>query len=195
MTGKTHVAIGLALGLTLSFKQPFENQLAIVAASTIGALIPDLDHPKGELNQKLLLYNNNFFKTLFYLGLGLIFLYLYSQKNNILFIFIGFFSISLGFAKHRGFTHSLIGLASFIGIVALSSYSYGLSIIYKGFVLGYISHLILDLLTPKGIRLFFPLKINTSLPLTVKNNSFAEKLIFSLFSIYSILIIFINFIR
>lgn len=193
MTGKTHMAIGLAVGLTLSFKQPLENQLAIITASTIGALAPDLDHPKGELNQKLLLINNNFFKTLFYLILGGIFFYLYSRENNILFILLGFFLIALGLFKHRCFTHSLIGLILFISIIKLTSAQYGLSPIYKGFIIGYISHLVSDLFTPKGIRLFFPMKSNVAFPPKVKNNSFMEKLIFTLFTLYSVSLIFMNF--
>ncbi|NMB27491.1 MAG: metal-dependent hydrolase, partial [Tissierellia bacterium] len=47
MTGKTHVAIGIAAGLTISFGQRVENQLILVLASALGSLIPDLDHPKA----------------------------------------------------------------------------------------------------------------------------------------------------
>ena len=56
MKGQSHDrknphTIGMAIGFTLAFKKPIDTQLAIIAASTIGALAPDLDHPKGELNQ------------------------------------------------------------------------------------------------------------------------------------------------
>ncbi len=52
MTGQTHVAIGIATALTLSMDQPIENKLIMILGSTIGSLTPDLDHPKGKLNQK-----------------------------------------------------------------------------------------------------------------------------------------------
>lgn len=193
MTGKTHISIGIAIGLTLAYKQPLENQLALVAASSIGALAPDLDHPKGELNQKLLLINNNFFRAVFYSILGGISIYLYSQNKNIALMFLGLFSFALAISNHRSFTHSVLGLIAFTIIVKLISIQYASPYIQDGFIIGYTSHIIADLFTPKGIRLFYPIKKNIAFPISIKNNSFMEKLIFTLFSIYSFALFFINF--
>ena len=113
MTGKTHTAMGMAIGLTLAFKKPVEAQLALITASTLGALAPDLDHPKGELNQKLLLINNNFFKTIFYLIIVIIFLSIYIQNRSSIFILLGLFSFALATSSHRSFTHSIIGFLCF----------------------------------------------------------------------------------
>jgi len=194
MTGKTHMAIGMAIGFTLSFKKPIDTQLAIITASTIGALAPDLDHPKGELNQKLLLINNNLFKTAFYLSIGLIFLYIYSQNKSPLFIIIGLFSFALAASNHRSFTHSILGIILFSAIIKFTLMEYGLSPIYKGFIIGYVSHLLADYFTAKGIKLFYPIKTNIVFPLKVKTNGFAEKLIFSLLLAYCIVILVLNFI-
>ncbi len=193
MTGKTHTAIGMAIGLTLAFKKPIEAQLAIITASTLGALIPDLDHPKGELNQKLLLINNNFFKTAFYLIVGLIFIYLYIEKNSPLFLLIGLFSFSLAISRHRSFTHSILGLILFAAIIKLTMMEYGLSSIGKGFIVGYISHLVLDLFTSKGIRLFYPMKKNIAFPIKFKSNGLGEKIIFSLLILYCLVVLLLNF--
>lgn len=194
MTGKTHTAIGMAIGLTLAFKKPIESQFAIISASILGALIPDLDHPKGELNQKLLLINNNFYKTAFYLILGFMFMYLYVEKRNPLFILMGLFSFALAISRHRSFTHSILGLILFTAIIRLTIMEYGLFSMYKGFILGYISHLILDLFSSKGIRLFYPMKANIKFPIKFKNNGIGEKTIFILLILYCLLVLIYNFV-
>lgn len=194
MTGKTHTAIGMAIGFTLGFKKPIEAQLAIITASTLGALAPDLDHPKGELNQKLLLINNNFYKTAFYLIVGIIFLCIYIQNNSSLFILLGLFSFALAISSHRSFTHSILGLILFSAIIRLILMEYGLSPIYKGFIMGYASHLLADSFTAKGIKLFYPIKTNVVFPLKVKTSSFAEKLIFFLLILYCLVVLVLNFI-
>lgn len=194
MTGKTHTAIGMAIGFTLAFKKPIDAQFAIITASTIGALAPDLDHPKGELNQKLLLINNDLFKTAFYLIVGIAFLYIYFQNNNSLFMLLGIFSFALSISNHRSFTHSIMGLVLFSAIMRLILMESGLSLMYKGFIIGYISHLLLDCFTSKGIKLFYPFKANIVFPLKVKSNGFVEKSIFFLLILYCLIALFFNFI-
>ncbi len=194
MTGKTHTAIGMAIGFTLAFEKPIDTQLAIIAASTIGALAPDLDHPKGELNQKLLLINNNFFKTAFYLTVGGGFLYIYAQKNTPLFMLLGLFFLVLAISSHRTFTHSILGFILFSAIVKLILMEYGVSSIYKGLIIGYSSHLLADCFTSKGIKLFYPFKTNVVFPLKFKKNGFAEKLTFSLLILYCLVMLFLNLI-
>jgi membrane-bound metal-dependent hydrolase YbcI (DUF457 family) len=54
--------------------------------------------------------------------------------------------------SHRGITHSLL----FLAILSLGFW-YFLPLGFEGFVLGYGSHLFLDLLTIKGIPLFWPI--------------------------------------
>jgi len=193
MTGKTHTAIGMAIGLTLAFKKPIDTQLAIITASTIGALAPDLDHPKGELNQRLLLINSNFFKTAFYLIVGVVFLYVYVKTQSSLFMFLGLFSFALSISNHRTFTHSIIGLVLFATIIKLMLMESGSSLTYMGFIIGYTSHLLADSFNTKGIKLFFPFRANISFPLKVKTNGFAEKLIFFLFIWYCIVALILNF--
>lgn len=186
MTGKTHIAIGMAAGLTIAFGQPFEEQLTLVLASAIGSLIPDLDHPKGRLNQKLLLINNNFYRALFYLSLAGICMYLYFIRNSKILMFLGIVSSLIGISSHRSFTHSIIGFLTAASIVGLGTLNYGLYSIHSGFVVGYILHLVADFFTSKGIKLFYPINTNVSFPFTIKTNGKLEKILFKLLSIYSI---------
>ncbi|MFJ7953647.1 metal-dependent hydrolase [Lysinibacillus sp. NPDC096418] len=77
---------------------------------------------------------------------------------------------------HRSFTHSLL----FLVLVALLMDAI---VPYRsltiGILLGMASHLILDMGTKKGIKLFFPIKISVRFPLTIKTGSSAEKIIFA----------------
>ncbi|MBU5440054.1 metal-dependent hydrolase [Tissierella sp. MSJ-40] len=190
MTGKTHMAIGTAIGLTLSVGQPIESQLLLIAAAAFGSLVPDLDHPKSKLNQKLLLINNDSYRILFYLSIGAVLIYLDSTLGNKIFRLLGITMIMTGISSHRTFTHSLLGLFLFSSIVCIGTLEYGLEEALIGFVVGYSLHLIMDFFTPKGIQIFFPLKKNISAPITIKTNGFAEKVVFIGSNFYSMFLIF-----
>ncbi|MEG0261056.1 MAG: metal-dependent hydrolase [Lysinibacillus sp.] len=77
---------------------------------------------------------------------------------------------------HRSFTHSLL----FLCCVALLMDAF---VPYKsitvGLLLGMASHLILDMGTKQGIKLFFPIKIAVRFPLTIKTGGKVEKIIFA----------------
>lgn len=186
MTGKTHVAIGIVAGLTISAEQPLENQLILVLASVLGSLVPDLDHPKAKLNRKLLFIKNKFYKTLFYLSLAAGFIYFYFQAENNVFGLLGLMTFFIGISSHRSFTHSIVGLLVASSIVKL----FAVPSIYAGFVIGYVLHLIADLFTIKGIKLFYPLKTNISSPVVINTNNGLEDIIFILLSLYSLFLVF-----
>lgn len=186
MTGKTHVAIGVSAVLTLSYNQPMENQLVLVLAAIFGSLAPDLDHPKSKLNQKLLFFQNNFYRALFYLSIGGIFIYGYILKGKELFLLVGVVFFFIGLSSHRSFTHSIVGVLASASIVKWITLDYGLASIYSGFIIGYILHLVGDFFTPQGIKLFYPLNTSISFPITFKVNKKSEDIIFTLLSIYSL---------
>lgn len=94
----------------------------------VGSLIPDIDHGNSYISKKL--------KPL-------------SRITSKLF-------------KHRGPTHSLLGSGLMIGLLYYFLKILGLGKIYleviiKGFSLGIVSHIVLDMLTPAGISIFYPL--------------------------------------
>ncbi len=72
--------------------------------------------------------------------------------------------------KHRGFFHSLL-----FGILMSGVFYYSNSGFYLEFIIGYFSHLVLDLFNYKTVQLFWPLKIKTKG--FIKTNSFTGKLI------------------
>ena len=87
--------------------------------------------------------------------------------------------------KHRGFTHSILFVSSIacLSEILLSYTNNNIVFIClcSGFLIGYISHLALDLLTKEGIEIFYPISINFSL-LHIKTNSKTEKLIYKIFN-------------
>jgi len=85
---------------------------------------------------------------------------------------------------HRGIFHSLfIAAVLFIALqILLPNYALAITI-------GYLSHLLLDMLTPSGVPLFWPLSFNISLPV-VKTGSLVEKIIFYPLTVWCGLLIF-----
>lgn len=82
--------------------------------------------------------------------------------------------------KHRGFTHSLLFISFLCYIFdLLIKFSDG-NIVFlclsSGFIVGYMSHLCLDMITKEGIQVFYPICINFSL-LPIKTSSKSEKII------------------
>lgn len=193
MTGKTHMAIGVALGLTLAKDQSINQQLIIVGASALGSLLPDLDHPKAKLNQKILLFKNKLFSIFFYLSISALFLYLFFKNRKSIFLLLALTILLTALSSHRGFTHSIIGYLLVSNIASDLVYKYDLNfIIYKSFTLGYLSHLFADFLTPKGIQIFYPFGKNIVSPLTINTKSGIDETIFTLLSIYCFLLLYKN---
>lgn len=80
--------------------------------------------------------------------------------------------------RHRGFTHSLLFLIILflvckILITTTNGNVFVITLCY-GFLAGYISHLILDLITKEGIELLYPIKANFKI-FFIKTNSSGEK--------------------
>lgn len=194
MTGKTHIAIGIATALTLSRDQPLENKLLIVAASILGSLAPDLDHPRAKLNQKLLKFNNNLFRMIFYLSFAGIFVFIYFKNGGLIFLLASLALSLVGISGHRSFTHSILGLLAASTMAKVVASKYGLDPLALGFSMGYGMHLIADYFNPRGIKLFYPAKINVASPITIKTASSSENMVFMAASIYSIFML-LDFIK
>ena len=73
--------------------------------------------------------------------------------------------------KHRGIVHSLVGCVFVSLIVGVFNLWAGF-----GFFIGYVSHLVLDVLTPMGIRLFWPLKFRVRG--FIRSGSWVEDIVF-----------------
>ncbi|MFB4164232.1 metal-dependent hydrolase [Alteribacillus sp. JSM 102045] len=71
---------------------------------------------------------------------------------------------------HRTFTHSLLFLVFLFLAAGAIQQDWGLSFQY-GITIGAASHLLLDMLTPRGVALLYPVKFNIRAPLTTKTGS------------------------
>lgn len=79
------------------------------------------------------------------------------------------------FFSHRGFFHSLLALAlfSFIAFIYVK-FIYALA-----FMIGYLSHLFLDIINRQGMAIFFPFGFKVRG--VIRTNSLAEKILFYFF--------------
>ncbi|MFZ4452459.1 metal-dependent hydrolase [Salibacterium aidingense] len=71
---------------------------------------------------------------------------------------------------HRTITHSLLFLCILYIVTGAIPYGWGPAFQY-GLTIGMASHFILDMMTPRGIRLLYPVKYNVMFPLTTKTGS------------------------
>lgn len=185
LNGKTHIMIGAAAGITIAAKCPIEEQMLFLTFTALGSLVPDIDHPKSTLNQKILPKKNKFIQEMFYFVLGLVSIYFSYRQDIKAFLFIGIALILTGLSSHRGFTHSLLGLLIFwAGVYYLTNSVYNIPIAHIGFAIGFISHLVADMLTNKGIQLFYPFKPRVKFPFTMTTGGIGEHVIMIIASLY-----------
>ncbi|MEA9391062.1 metal-dependent hydrolase [Acerihabitans sp. TG2] len=160
MTAEGHLIFALASTI-LAKKMELSPALAhgdwwhIIAGGLLTSLLPDIDHPKSVLGQRL--------KWL-----------------------------SLPIARvfgHRGFTHSLLAIMGGIllftlhiapGIVPLDA--------FHGMIIGYLSHIVADMLTPAGVPLLWPCRWRFRLPiLPAKNGQQLERLLCVAMLVFAVL--------
>lgn len=129
MTGRTHLTIGVAVGLALAqtmHAAPQQSAL-IVAAAALGSLLPDIDHPQSMLSGWIP-------------GSGLLTLFTRHRGITHSLLFCMLLPAALWYAMTSA------------GSIAIP-YIYPL-----GLVLGMCSHLLSDMLTPAGVPLLYPFK-------------------------------------
>lgn len=81
---------------------------------------------------------------------------------------------------HRGFTHSIL----FTGLVAWVLTKLGVPPdITLGTIVGILSHLFLDCVTKRGIKLFYPLQTTFKIPLNITTGGAVEKVVMVLLGI------------
>ncbi|RNF40175.1 metal-dependent hydrolase [Planococcus salinus] len=84
---------------------------------------------------------------------------------------------------HRTFTHSLLFL--FLVNLLLQTFITNDSVI-AGLMVGMASHLLLDMVTKNGIKLFFPWKLTVRSPITATTGGHAEYAVFAVLSLLSV---------
>ncbi|MFC1626808.1 metal-dependent hydrolase [Patescibacteria group bacterium] len=162
MTGRTHdlaafTALNLALVNSSLPQMNFATAAAAFGITFIGGLAPDLDQPTAELWRRI--PGGSFVSRMIAPILG----------------------------SHRMISHSVLGifLAGFLLSQLLHSLSsiilIDMNIIWQTFMIGFISHILIDMLNKEGVPLLFPFPWEFNLipikKLRIKTGGFAEKTI------------------
>lgn len=156
MNGKVHLTAGIATGFAYvamiginDIKVP--TLLTIVSASAIGALFPDIDIKYSKINTLL--------KKLLILTPLILILIAYSHYKitTKIVIVLAITVLIFKFSPHRSITHSLLGLIVTSYLLVFLKITDIKFIIYP-FILGFISHIFLDMLTAEGVELLFPFR-------------------------------------
>lgn len=153
MTGKSHLIVGVAsavladsfTGLVAAHPLPLPalpvnvdrvdaalTWAVVLAAAALGALLPDIDHPESTIAHDVGLARGHGWLTDLVGG--------------------GFRALLGG---HRGFTHSAV-MALLVSLAAAGLRPW-LGAAPLGFAAGYVSHIVADMLTKEGVRLWWPI--------------------------------------
>ncbi|KOA19605.1 inner membrane protein [Clostridium homopropionicum DSM 5847] len=174
MKGKTHVGIGTVTFMSIYDKIPGGFSYIGLIVVIIGSLLPDIDHPKSIINRYILPFKNKFAKVAVYICIAVVVLYFdYFYTNEPALKALGLCLICIAISSHRnGLTHSLAGLGLFTLVCGYLDKKYNIPGIEYYFMIGYGTHLLCDMITRRGVPLFYPL-INKKyrLPWTYNANS------------------------
>lgn len=196
MQGKTHAAVGAAVGVTLAEKLAaggcagFEGMIAALGVSMLGALFPDLDakNSKGEKILNKVLASVFLIGGAFMLGCCLNVIIFESFKINTVKLASFAVFLMLGvYAKtqpHRGFTHSILSAV----LVSACFYGFTNKIYGIYFMFGYLSHLAIDMLNTKGMSILWPLPQRFCLSVCKADGYFNECLYYAGFFICAVLV-------
>lgn len=71
-------------------------------------------------------------------------------------------SVVSGLFGHRGITHSALAVVGLVVLLRYGGYTHAMT---SALAIGYLSHLAADMLTPRGLRLAWPLRKTWALPI------------------------------
>lgn len=202
MMGTQHKVVGIGFGIATALYvaeglgEPAPAMLSM-AAATVGCMLPDIDHDRSRIGRKrkfvtsllgkltkasigILMVVTILLTVLLYMGLLSI-----NLDMSKLIISLGGLIVVVIFAKvaqktesvrwltkHRGLMHTLIPPASILFASSASANAYW-RFTFLGLGIGYLSHLLADMLTVEGCPILFPLTKNNKrfLKLKTKNKS------------------------
>lgn len=184
MTGKTHISIGIAAAFCAADALGIMPGAEYITAAVAGSLLPDIDHPSGKLNKKILPSSNGIDKMAVYLILAFLAGYLYVKDSGMgsMLYTVPIFLI-VAFSKHRGVTHSIIGTAVFIYAAYKIGVETGKESLVFPFAIGYVLHIASDIFTSGGVQLFYPSAKRITLLKAFKSGGSGEKTLFLAFSL------------
>ncbi|SMO34438.1 metal-dependent hydrolase [Melghirimyces algeriensis] len=156
MTGNTHLSLGVAAGAVAvgvtGSGDDVTASAAMVLIASLGSMLPDIDEQGSTLNN--LLFRSIPYRSVALALFGVIFVLLALFRNLDLWILLsGIYAVSVAFVPHRSFTHSFLSMTITTWITYLASPDYAWAM-----GAGYLSHLLADACTPRGIPLLWPWK-------------------------------------
>ncbi|ATY57633.1 TPA: metal-dependent hydrolase [Staphylococcus argenteus] len=93
---------------------------------------------------------------------------------------------------HRTFTHSIL----FIGIITILLHIIQTPSYYMvAIIIGLLSHVILDMMTPKGVKLFYPLPFNVRFPIQFKTGGLVDLSLATALMVGTVYVLFQPFIN
>lgn len=180
MTGKTHIALGTAAAVILAPMSGIDATIPLITGVALGSLIPDIEHPRAMINQRILPIKNKFFLMAFFISLGVFILAGgLGQPNQLMKVF-SIFIILAGISSHRTFTHSILGLGIILYLSYLMYHYSGMEHVAIGMGIGALIHILADLFTSKGTALFYPFSTKRiKMPITVTTNGMIDHGLFT----------------
>lgn len=160
MMGKTHLAVGMAVGAALAAPDP-AGCAAALAAGAFGGVLADADALRNDKNHDALTAEGLAFGVVL-AAIAAAYLFGWGLQEyvsaNAFSVGAGIAGVSLMwlfgiFQNHRGCMHSLIALLLFSVCMTLISPAVGLA-----GMAGYASHLALDLTNRRGLCLLWPMR-------------------------------------
>ncbi len=161
MLSKTHMAVGLSAALTFCAPGKGRSLAPVLLGAAVGSLICDIDCKREDRNRKDVLYGRVLGGILIAGALWLdassgggVTRFLREEAawrmgaGLLLFVIC---AMAAAYSVHRGFSHSLLAMA----LYSLSLVLF-LKPVVPAFAVSYLTHLALDLLNKKPLRLLYP---------------------------------------
>lgn len=176
MTGKTHLAMGLATSLIIIRPMTLSDIIVCTGASIVGALICDIDiktsNSRSAFNTILgviviLAIIEGYVNYRF--NFSIITMVLEESNMYRLMSGLAVFIVACIVCKefpHRSFTHSAIGVVMFSLMIF-----YIFPDMMMPFAVAMVSHIVLDMLNKKSVLVWYPLKKGASLGLCTANGT------------------------
>ena len=161
MMSKTHLAVGVGTALALTQPQTAKGCCLAIIGGILGGMMPDIDildneHMMDAIHGQIIVAGMTAAVLVMdHFARWGVCKELFSRDPMLLIWGIIAWIVLYGIGipqPHRGFTHSLLGLIAYTIPVALI-----LPSAVPCYVIGFASHLVMDLLNKRNIRLLFPL--------------------------------------
>lgn len=195
MMGKTHMVVGMASAIALTAPDSVGGFIAAVVGGAVGSCISDIDvnvskHGKDALYTRLIatgLVPIALLIDLIFDGGIINYMIDCSTANKVIGILLFVVMCVIGAMQgHRGFTHSLLAFALFsiaVGLFCLP--------LLVPFAIGFATHLILDLLNKKPMKLFYPIEKGVCFKLCYANK-IVDKVLFVLGSVATVVFLVLS---